>query len=101
MQPLPEGLPPINDGIACGKIRINIPKDLLTHYDDGRSKSLYCISCALLPVDQLVESHRFANSLNNKDIELKEKTKLVKRYLSKIADKMNTTLKLNKSRAKY
>jgi len=82
------------------KIRIDILKDFLTSCDDGRSKSFYCLSCALLPVDQLAKAFKFAKSLNNKSIEQKEKVKQLKGYLSELADTMNINLKLNNNRVK-
>jgi len=82
------------------RIRIDILKDFLTSCDDGRSKSFYCLSCALLPVDQLAEAFKFAKSLNNKSIEQKEKVKQLKGYLSELADTMNINLKLNNNRVK-
>jgi len=76
------------------KIRMDILNNLLTNYDDGRTKSFYCISCALLPVDKLQETQSFTHTLN-KELELKEKCKLIKNSLLKIADSMNIVLKLN------
>ncbi len=45
--------------------RMNILTDFLANYDDGRSKSFFCISCALLPLEKLQESHSFADSLDS------------------------------------
>jgi hypothetical protein len=33
--------------------RMQLLKNLLEEYDDGRSKSFYCLSAALLPIDEL------------------------------------------------
>ena len=33
--------------------RLHLLKNLLRKYDDGRSKSFYCLSAALLPIDEL------------------------------------------------
>lgn len=76
------------------KIRIEILKILLTNFNDGRSKSFYCIACALLPLDKLQEVLRFTHSLNNR-LEPKEKSKLTKEYCLKIAGSLNIDLKLN------
>ena len=65
--------------------RIEILNDLLSKYDDGRSKNFYCISCALLPVDKLLEAHGFAGQLNN-SLGTKEKNIRIKSYMTKIAD---------------
>ena len=84
----------IKQFIENQKIRIDILNDLLTNFDDSRTKNFYCISSALLPRDKLLETHRFANSLD-KEIELKEKSNMIKNILTKIADSLNIDLKLN------
>ena len=86
----------IEQFIEKQKIRIDILSDLLTNFDDGRSKSFYCISCTLLPVDKLSETLEFAQQIDKK-VELKEKSKQLKEYLSVMADELNIDLKLNKS----
>lgn len=78
-------------------VRIEILNNLLTNFDDGRSKNFYCISCALLPVDKLQEVLKFAKTLNE-EIELKEKCKQIKASLIKIADSFGIELKLNKKK---
>ena len=80
--------------IGQQKVRMDILSDLLTNYDDGRSKSFFCLSCALLPPDKLLEICRFANSLNH-ELKPKEKTRLIKSALLEVADSMSITLKLN------
>ena len=77
--------------------RIVILNDLLTKFDDGRSKSFYCVGCALLTLDKLEEVHGFACNLNNA-IENKKKSKQTKNYMTKIADSQNIDLKLNKKK---
>ena len=76
------------------ELRIDILNDLLTHYDDGRTKSFYCLSCTLLPVNKLQELIGLAHNLDE-GLELKEKCKLLKNSLIDIADSMNIVLKLN------
>jgi len=79
------------------KIRMNILQDFLTQYDDGRSKSFFCISCTLLSLDKLLETQSFINSLRD-SIELKEKNKQLKDHLQLIAKTLNVELKLNNKR---
>jgi hypothetical protein len=69
------------------KIRIDILSDLLTNYDDGRLKSFFCRTCALLPIDRLQEIH---NEI--KIIELKA----IRKAITEMADSLNIDLKLNK-----
>lgn len=75
-------------------IRIAVLKDLLTHFNDGRAKSFYCLGCALLPIDKLQEIHELAHSLN-KEIGLKDMSKQIKESMLKIAGSLNMELKLN------
>lgn len=51
-------------------IRMNILKDFLARYDDGRSKSFLCISCTLLPLDKLQEVHRETRAWDTQDVNL-------------------------------
>ncbi|MDR0230668.1 MAG: DUF3795 domain-containing protein [Dysgonamonadaceae bacterium] len=76
------------------KMRIDILSDLLTNYDDGRAKSFFCQTCALLPIDKLQEIH---NEVKNEvaNVELKEKSKLVRKFITEIADSLGIDLKLN------
>jgi hypothetical protein len=87
----------IKQFIANQSVRIEILNDLLSNFDDGRSKNFYCISCALLQLDKLQKTHEYACNLNN-GIVTKEKSKLIEKYLTKIADSLNIDLKLNKNK---
>jgi hypothetical protein len=78
-------------------IRIQILKDFLSDFDDGRSKNFYCISCALLPLNKLLEVHGFASNLNE-SIENKEKIMQIKLYMTRIADSMGIDLTLKKKK---
>jgi hypothetical protein len=77
------------------KIRIDMLTVLLQNFDDGRSKSFYCISCALLPIDNLLEIHEFIKNLPL-NAEIKEKNKQIRSLLLTTADKLDIKLKLNK-----
>jgi hypothetical protein len=76
------------------KIRINILKDFIANYDDGRSKSFFCVSCALLPLDDLQKIHKSATDLSDL-IDIKDKNKLLKEKLQIIAGNLKVDLKLN------
>jgi len=76
------------------KIRIDILNNLLTNFDDSRTKSFYCLGCALLPLDKLLEIQGLAQKLKT-EMELKEKSKLIKNIMIMAADSMNISLKLN------
>jgi len=87
----------IEQFIENQKIRTNILSDLLSNYDDGRSKSFYCIGCALLPIDKLQEVHEFANNLD-RDKELKERIKVLKDFLLIVARFLDIELKLHQKK---
>ena len=75
------------------RIRSLILTDLLKNYDDGRSKSFFCLSCALLPVEQLQQVHRFI--LTDKSTsDIKSKNKFIKNKLQTIADSLFIELQL-------
>jgi len=85
-------------GIDCflrqQKTRMSILMDFLAKFDDGRSKSLFCISCALLPLEKLQEAHGFMLCLSDLT-DSKEKNKRLKDRLCMIADNLKLDLKLN------
>lgn len=66
-----------NNSLECfieqQNIRISILKDFLENYDDGRSKSIFCISCTLLSLEKLQETRQFMNSTTFNDNETKNK----------------------------
>jgi hypothetical protein len=80
--------------VEVQKSRIDILNYLLTGFDDGRAKSFYCLSCALLPLEKIIEIHDFAHDLSD-GIGLKEKVKLVRNFITGVADSINIELKLN------
>lgn len=84
----------INLFIENQKIRMELLRDLLNRYDDGRSKSFYCTSCALLPLEILGKIQEFTNNLDT-SMELKEKKRLIKNFTKKMADSLNIDLRLN------
>lgn len=73
--------------------RIEILTNFLTDFDDGRSKSFFCLSCALLPLDKLSEI-RTRITLQNNSLTLKEKNKRLKELLLTMAEDLNIELKL-------
>ena len=74
-------------------IRMKILDDLLSNYDDGRSKSFFCISSALLPLDKLQEAHEFVQKMDSNKA-LEERTKALKDFLRNIAHALHIELKL-------
>lgn len=76
------------------KERIKILVHFLDKYDDGRSKSFFCISCTLLPLDRLQKTRKFIDNLDNSS-DNKDKNKQLKNRLEMIAQDLKINLKLN------
>jgi len=85
----------IDKFIVQQKIRIDILKDFLKDFDDGRSKSFFCISSTLLPLDRLLETHRFIKELPT-NIDIKVKNKQIRDLLTTTAETFNIKLILSK-----
>jgi len=79
------------------RIRMDILADFLTRNDDGRSKSFYCQSCALLPIDKLWDCHSFMASLDDL-IDVKEKCQILKKRLEMIANDLNLDITLKRKK---
>jgi hypothetical protein len=76
------------------EVRMDILKGFLENCDDGRSKSLFCLACTLLPVEVLREVQGFAHGLDG-TLSLKKKNKLLRDKLTQLASALQITLKLN------
>ncbi len=74
-------------------MRMNVLTEWLEHYDDGRSKSLFCLSCALLPLDQIKKLQKFAGGLSD-TLSVKQKNQLLRDELAKLSKKTNIALRL-------
>ena len=74
------------------KKRIKLLETMLNDYDEGRSKSFYCIAAALLSIESLEKS------LNNveKSDNIKTRAKNLKKILNEMASKEGVELKLRK-----
>ena len=81
--------------IVNQKRRMDILRGFLSEFDDGRSKSFYCISCTLLPENTLKEIHEFSSGISPR-LDLKDRCKMLKKYISETADRMGIDLKLRK-----
>jgi len=72
--------------------RISILQDMLANYEDGRSKSFFCLAAALLQTEHLLAA--IAETPN--DIDKKSRGKALKTALQKYADIEGVRLTLNK-----
>jgi len=71
-------------------------KYLLANYDEGRSKSFYCTSCQLVPLDKLRQALKDAEAELTQDTPLKEKAKIVRAAISSMAESLGIDLRLRK-----
>ncbi len=76
-------------------IREQFLREMLQEFNEGRSKSYYCIAATVLEIDQLTESLTKARN-DSKGLGLKEKAKLLHSILDEIATENNYCLKLRK-----
>ena len=78
------------------KVRQTLVEELLQNYNDGRSMSFYCRSCARMPIGLI---NRALNEANNKIINekvekfnIKSKAKIVKNIFKELASTFNVDL---------
>jgi len=71
-------------------------RHLIDNYDEGRSKSFYCTSCQLIPLDKLREALVDAETKIIEATDIKDKAKLGRAAISRIADSLQIDLKLRK-----
>ena len=82
------------------KKRQLVLENLLTRYNEGRSKSFYCLAAALMPVSLIEKAISEAreiianNQINESDI--KSKARLLKFIIKDLASKSDIDLKLRK-----
>jgi hypothetical protein len=90
----------LNDFITQQKKRIELLEMLLKEYDDGKSKSFYCIACTLLSIDSLHESVYLSReeiiSKKIADDDKKSKAQIIHGALNRAADLEKVELKLRK-----
>lgn len=85
----------LEEFIRRQQIRIKLLEKMLKNYNEGRSKSLFCLSVTLLSIKGIEKSIQIAND-KSKGLDLKSKAKILKEELNKTADKEKVKLKLNK-----
>ena len=69
---------------------------LIDNYNEGRSKSFYCLSCQLLPLDGLKEVLSNVEASLTKTVDIKEKARIIKAAITGLADELQVDLKLRK-----
>ena len=80
--------------------RIELLEKMLNQFNEGRSKSFYCIATALLSIQDLEsalkDSKQKLKEENVKSDDLKSKSKILKTYLNEIAANEGIELKLRR-----
>lgn len=77
------------------KIRWLLLRHMLANYNDGRSKSYYCIAATVLEVEELKSLLSKADS-QSRNLKLKDKAKILHEMLDSIAKQRGYLLKLRK-----
>jgi len=71
-------------------------RHLIDNYDEGRSKSFYCTSCQLIPLDKLREALAGVETKITQVADIKERAKLLRAAINQIADSLQIDLRLRK-----
>ena len=77
------------------KQREHLLKEILRYFNEGRSKSYYCIAVTVLDVEELIEVLTLAKK-ESKGLDVKGKSKILHSILNDIAGKKGYYLKLRK-----
>jgi hypothetical protein len=90
----------IEQFVAQQKKRIKLLEVMLDEFNEGRSKSFYCIATALLPIEDiefaLNESKQQIKQEKIDATDLKSKSKILRNNLTKLANSKSIELKLKK-----
>lgn len=77
------------------KIRERLLKEMLQSFNEGRSKSYYCIAATVLEIQGLEKVLRKAKE-ESKGLEIKERSKVLHSLIDTVAERKNYSLKLRK-----
>ena len=77
------------------KMREKVLKEMLQEFNEGRSKSYYCIAATILEIGELKEALAKARK-DSMGLEIKDKAKVFHLTLDELADRKNYYLKLRK-----
>jgi hypothetical protein len=78
--------------------KIAFLKNLLAEYNDGRSKSFFCLSVQLIPLDKLKTALTQVKKRVTPEMAAKEKTTLVRDAFENAAENLGVDLKLRKGK---
>ncbi|MBN1369854.1 MAG: hypothetical protein JW954_06440 [Dehalococcoidaceae bacterium] len=77
-------------------VKIKLLEHLLADYDDGRSKSYYCLACQLLPIEDIEAALQEAEGEFNQTADTAGKARLVRATINRRAGTAGIDLKLRK-----
>ena len=77
------------------KIREKLLKEMLQCFNEGRSKSYYCIAVTVLEIEELEKVLRKAKE-ESKGLEIKERSRVLHSLVDEVARRKNYYLKLRK-----
>ena len=90
----------IKEFIKQQEKRIKLLKIMLKAFDDGRSKSFYCISSTLLAISDIEKSLKSSKQKVKKEkisqVDIKTSSKILKGFLNNFANKHGIELRLRK-----
>lgn len=80
--------------------RIKLLEAMLESFNEGRSKSFFCLATALLPINDIEKAMKASlNKIEDENVaqnDLKTKSKILKENLSKLAEDKSIELKLKR-----
>jgi hypothetical protein len=79
--------------------RIQMLKSLILEYDDGRSKSFFCLSASLLPIDELERAVEKVKKERTSIKDVKLMAGLLKKNFKDVADRNGIELEYRKGKA--
>jgi hypothetical protein len=85
----------VNEFEKVHKIRENLLKEMLQGFNEGRSKSYYCIAATVLEIEELEEALIKAKK-DSAGFEIKVRSKVLHSILDELAERKNYYLKLRK-----
>jgi hypothetical protein len=77
------------------KQREKLLKEMLAEFNEGRSKSYYCIAATVMEIEELKSAIKLATE-NPEDLDIKTRSKLLHSILDKIANEKKYYLRLRK-----
>jgi len=77
-------------------IREQLLHEMLAGFNEGRSKSYYCIAATILEIDELKNAIKDAGKRTKEIIDIKQKSKIMHSIIDEIAERKNYNLRLRK-----